>query len=488
MQQPLVLALDIGSSSIRASVYDGAGNPIDSLSAKHDRQFHFDADGTAELDADDAVEQVARTVDELLGKTDQLGMEIEYVAVCSMWHTLVGIDERGRPTTKVFSWADSRSRKYADELKNGFNQDHVRSRTGSPFHSSYWPAKLLWLKSEFKSAYNATTQWLSFSDYLGLILFDETATSLSMASGTGLFDIRRCRWDEELASFLGVDTARLPAVTSEPRELNQKNAKRWPSLRRSKWFVSIGDGAADNVGAGCVTKNKAALMLGTSGALRVAYSGQPPKEIPKGLWCYRVDEQRVIVGGALSDGGGLYDWLRTNLILPHDAEKLIGQSGPGANGLTFLPFLAGERSTGYHGSASGAILGLTSATRPADIVRSALESIAFRFADILERISTVTQIEEIVASGGALRDSPVWAQLIADVLGRDLMMNGAAESSSRGAVLLALESLGKIENIERTSQSHTRPVTTNKAHFGLYEAARKRHQDAYRLLIDKPDF
>jgi gluconokinase len=232
-----------------------------------------------------------------------------------------------------------------------------------------------------------------------------------------------------------------------------------------------------------MTKSQAALMVGTSGAMRVAYAGAPPKKIPDGLWCYRVDRKRVVIGGALSDGGGLYHWLKQNVKLPKDAEEQIAKRAPDAHGLTFLPFLAGERSTGYHESAAGAVLGLTSATGSVDILQVALESVAYRFAEIFDQLNSVVRIKEIVASGGALRRSPVWTQIIADVLGHDLSMNDVQESSSRGACLLALESIGKMVNIEKFPESAKRTIKVTRDRTGLYRKARNRHADIYKLVI-----
>ncbi len=224
-------------------------------------------------------------------------------------------------------------------------------------------------------------------------------------------------------------------------------------------------------------------MIGTSGAMRVAFTGEPPMKIPSGLWCYRIGQKRVVMGGALSDGGGVYRWLKQNLKLPKDAESQIANRPPGARGLTFMPFLSGERSTGYDEDRSGSILGLTSGHNSVDILQAAMESVAFRFAEILEQISSVVQVKEIVASGGALRDSPIWAQIIADVLGRDLIINGAGESSLRGAVLGVLPHLRMPQIsgllIKRSTVVHSPKKTL------LYEEIRKIHRKCYYADIGK---
>ncbi len=482
MKQPFTLAVDIGTSSVRAGLYDGAAHPVARSSVKIDSYVSVTSDGSAELDAEAAFSQVALAVDSVLEKTKHLKIEIGLVAICSYWHSLVGVDAKGRPTTGVFLWADTRSRKYTSVLRKRFNERDTHDRTGAHFHSSYWPARLLWLRKEYPEAFDRTDRWLSFSDYVLLKLFGAPVTSVSMASGTGLFDIHKCAWDSELSRFLKVKPARLPAISVDDfstAKLRAAYVRRWPRLTNARWLLPVGDGAADNIGAGCSQKGTAALMIGTSGAMRVAYTGEPPRQLPDGLWCYRINRDRVVLGGALSDGGALHQWLRSNLDVPSNAEDEMRRRGAAAHGLTFLPFLGGERSTGYNDDAAGSILGLTSSHDSTDILQAGLESVAFRFAEIFDRLRSVERIDKIVASGGALRESPVWPQIIADVLGRDLILSGVPESSSRGVVLLALESIGKIETIDNIPLISDDTVAYHPECHAIYKNARKQHQTAY---------
>ncbi|CAN5519736.1 MAG: gluconokinase [Blastocatellia bacterium] len=493
MDQPLILALDIGTSSVRTALYDFRGNVLPETMVKYERSLAATDDGGAEIDAEKAFSQVVAAIDEGLKKSKSLNGEIEYVAASSFWHSLVGIDAKGKPTTTVFGWADTRSRAHTSVLRIKFNQTAVHNRTGARFHSSFWPAKLLWLRKDFSKTYAKTEKWLSFSDFVMMRLCGETVTSVSMASGTGIFDIRKCVWDQSLLKFLKIKNDNLPQIVDSDSisfQLNGEFAKRWPRLKNAKWFPAIGDGAANNIGAGCMKKSKAALMIGTSGAMRVAYKGEPPAKIPSGLWCYRIDRKRVIIGGALSDGGGLYSWLKDNFRLREDddhTEAEIAKRAPDAHGLTFLPFLAGERSTGYHESANGAILGLRSSTDKIDIVQAALESVAYRFAEIFEQLKGVVKITEIIASGGALRESPVWTQIIADVLGRNLSLPDTREASSRGAVLLVLQTIDKIKTIETIPTPHGKKFEFDRSKFRLYEMARIESEEYYSLLCDREE-
>lgn len=449
----LILGLDVGSSSVKAALFDHRGQQIPKTIIKIERKLKATRDGGSEIDADAAFRQVVTVVDELLSRSKSPKGKITHVATCTFWHSLLGIDIGGNPTSPVLGWADNRSREHVAALRKRFDEGETHNRTGARFHSSFWPAKLLWFRNAHPAVWDRTTRWISVGDYLSLKLSGELSTSVSIASGTGVLNIRDCTWDEKIIRFLKLKRSQLPPVAEDSHtfRLNSKFVKRWPQLKDAMWFLPIADGAANSIGSGCSTKGKAALMVGTSGAMRVILD-EPPAQIPGGLWCYRVDHERYILGGALSDGGGLIDWLKANLKLPNNAETLMAQRPSGAKGVTVLPFFAGERSTGYDESAQGAILGLTMANDSLDILRAAMEGIAGRFAAILRQIESVTPVREIVASGGALRNSPVFARIIADALGRELTLSDAPEASMRGAVLLALETIGKMKIADSDSQ------------------------------------
>lgn len=490
MKSPLILALDIGTSSVRAALYDGAGNVLPETFVKNERLLEVTDDGGAEIDALAACKQIERAIDDVLEKSSKINEEIEYVAVSAFWHSLVGIDEKGNPTTKVFGWADTRSSSFVQFLRSGLDEGEIHNRTGARFHSSYWTAKLVWLKQKFPEIFAKTAKWLSFSDLLARRFFGEAVTSLSMASGTGIFDVRKCLWDQEICRFLQISPEKLPRIARETEtfSLSPKWARRWLKLENAKWFPAIGDGAANNVGAGCVEKSKAALMIGTSGAMRVAYEGRVPARIPVGLWCYRIDREKIIIGGALSDGGGLFRWLKDNLSLSgtdDDIENEISRRLPDAHGLTFLPFLAGERSVGYHENARGAILGLKMATDAIDIVQAALEAVAFRFAEIYDQLNEICKIKQVVASGGALRESPVWTQIIADVLAQKIFLPDTREASSRGAVLFALEKIGKLDDLSNLLKPPGRTFAFDEKRNVIYQKARQRHRKYYDLLFQQ---
>jgi gluconokinase len=478
----LVLSIDVGTSGVRAALFDEQANELNS--ARVGRAASALSDFT-ELDPELLVEEVTAAIDELFTSTNE--DHIESIAVSTFWHSLVGIDSSGLPTTSLLTWADTRATAFAKALRNELNETEIHNRTGCRFHSSYWPAKLLWLQSEHPSLVKKTVRWLGFAEYLCLRLFGEPVVSVSMASATGLMDQHTCDWDWDLVHNLKISSDSLSPISNEiDLPLKQQFIERWPRLKPARLKVIVGDGAANNVGGGCANADKIALMVGTSGAMRVVYEGEPPAQLPSSLWSYRIDRRRVAVGGALSDGGGLYRWLTQSLVVEEEPIKFaaeLSELGPDAHGLTVLPFWSGERSTGWTGDARGAILGFTQQTKPIEIVRAALEAVAYRFALIASALNDVAPNAKIVATGNALRSSPVWLQILADVLGRPVMFGGPPEASIRGAALLALEAVGTIGSIAAVEVLIDEVYEPDMDRHVRYQRGLERQQGFYEQLV-----
>ena len=481
----LLLSIDVGTSGVRAALFDEHGGEVQGAQVRS-RSSAVTSD-FAELDADQLVDEVVKTVDELLTYHFHSAAQIEFIAISAFWHSLMGVDAAGLPTTPVLTWADTRAARFANSLRTDFDEQGIHARTGCRFHASYWPAKLQWLRSEQAEKFRATRCWLGFADYLCLRLFGEQVTSVSMASATGVFNQRDCDWDWNFVDALSISPDTLPEIkTGINARLSDAFATRWPPLAEARLVSVAGDGAANNIGAGCSTKDKIALMVGTSGAMRVVFAGEPPERLPPELWSYRACTKRVVVGGALSDGGGLVQWLNEALRFNDDDAALqekLSALEPDAHGLTILPFWSGERSTGWSAASRGGIFGLTQKTKPIDIMRAALESVAYRFALIARALDQVAPEAMIIASGNALRSSAPWLQIMADVLGRPLALGGSAEASSRGAALLALEAVGKIATIDEDQFAVERAFEPDMTRHARYQEAIARQERLYERVF-----
>lgn len=484
-ERPIVLTLDVGTSSVRALMFDALGRQIDGIGVQKHHSPATTSDGGYEFAAQALLEAC---IDVLEASIEQVDITPDAVGMCTFWHSLVGVDADGEAVTPVYLWADTRSRAYVGRLREELDERVTHARTGCLFHTSYLPARLLWLKSEQAEVYARVQRWLSFAEYLWLQLFGTAACSHSMASGTGLFNLNALTWDEGVLSALGLSAESLGTLVDVNQWFSgmaEKFAARLSRLAHIPWFPALGDGACSNVGSGCVTPERPAVMIGTSGAMRTVWAVDSLTP-PWGLWGYRVDRKRFVVGGALSNGGNLVQWLRESLNLKELAEyeQALLATRPAAHGLVVLPFWAGERSPGWATDATGAIVGLRLHTTPVDILQAAMEGVTYRFSLIFERLEeTVSGIDSLVATGGGLLRSRPWLQMLSDVLNRPIQVSLESEASSRGAALLALESLGVWNDLSEVPHA-LGPVYTPRPHYhALHMEARERQLDLYRHLI-----
>ena len=465
-------------------MFEASGEQVPGIEVHLPYTARVAPDGTYEVDAGKLFGLVATAVDNLLREAGSRRRRlIAGVGVSTFWHGVLAADAHGHALTPVFLWGDTRCREEADRLKIRLDAEAIHQRTGCIVHTTYWPAKLAWLKASRPELFSRPeVRWLSFWDHVHQKFFGSPVTSVSMASGTGLLDLDG-GWDAELLEFLGVSRDTLPEIGVAGSGLAHRYAVRWPELAAVPWVCAAGDGALANLGSGCVRKTQRALTVGTSAALRVLYPGRPG-HVPAGLWCYRLDSRRVVMGGAMSNGGNLYAWMTHNLAVDTDRlESRLRRMKPTAHGLTFLPLLAGERSLGFATHATGALAGLTQATTPDEIVRAGLEAISIEIARVNARLDeAVPPAARIVANGAGLLSSPAWMQVMADAVGRPVAESRAREASSRGAALFALEHLGLADG-DRLPAEIGRVYRCNKSAHGAYQVATRKQEALYKVLI-----
>jgi gluconokinase len=251
------------------------------------------------------------------------------------------------------------------------------------------------------------------------------------------------------------------------------------------WFPAIGDGAAANIGTGCTSASRVAITMGSTTAIRAVVDITIDR-VPHGLWCYRVDGQRSLPGGATSEGGNLFAWMTHNFQLgdPSDLESKVARIKPDGHGLTVLPFWAGERSPGWRGHAKATIHGLSLATSSAEILRAGMEAVAYRVKLVSDKLVELLSDDfQIVAGGGALQNSPTWLQMITDVLGREVAVTGVPETSARGTALLAFEALGLIKGLNEIPDFTENIYLPDAGRHAVYRHALKRQERLYKKLV-----
>ncbi len=487
-QPPLVLALDLGTSSTRAILFDRQGRMVVGGLARRPVNLQTRPDGTAVIDANHLAEQTWQCVDEVVDKAGSNSGRIVAVGCSTFVSNMMGVDRSGQAVTPVMSYADTRPAADAKALAQRLEEDTVHQRTGCRLHPSYLPARFAWLQHTQPDWIKSSAHWMSIGEYLILQLFGGTAASYSVASWSGLLNRRELNWDAELLSVLGVSSDQLSQLVDVDHAwsgLAAPFALRWPALKDVPWYPAVGDGAAANLGSGCTTPERVAVTIGTSSAIRVVMPGTV-EHIPSGLWCYRVDYHNQLLGGALSEGGGVYGWLTRTLQVKSgdDLGKALEEIAPDGHGLTFLPLLEGERSPGWNGQARGVLAGLSLATVPEQIVRAGLEGVAYRLALVFDLLRPLLEENtHIIASGGALLHSALWVQIVADAIGLPITLSAVEEASARGVAMLALRSMREVPSLEEfpdfTGHTYQPDADTHQR----YQEGIRRQQMLYRQLF-----
>lgn len=447
---PLVLALDVGSTGTRGGLFDATGRPLSQLRHKVHHQFTTATDGTSTIDADQVVAEVAEVITTVCrGLREASGKHrpaIRGVGIDTFASSLVGVDDHGRAITGCITYADSRCSAQVARLRDEWDESAIQQRTGTRIHSSYLPARFAWLAQEHPDLMQRAARWMSLSEYVHLQLIGATAAGTSVAAWTGLLDRRTGDWDDPLLEQCGLERDRLNAVAppSEPLVPTGNHtdlpSKVWAMVAEAHWSPGISDGFASNVGAGGTDPRSAVIAAATSGAMRVLVD-HVPEQVGSGLWCYRVDERRSIVGGALNDVGRAVSWLESTIRMPSAEElaELLG-SDPDPDTPLVLPFLSGERSTGWAGGARAVVTGLGAAHDGGALARGMFEGIAASYARVAAQLSEIAGTpERILASGRVSADLPALLPVLADALQAPLTPVTIKRSTLRGTALVTLD-------------------------------------------------
>lgn len=444
----MILALDLGTSSTRTALFDEKAERLPGTTAQQSYPLLTSAGGAAELDPQALLQAVRACLEQTMAaiETDPAlrGRKILGVGVSCFWHSLIGTSANGEPLTKIITWADARCRPDAAALREQLSEKAVHTRTGCMLRASFWPAKLTWLRRTESRLFASVKQWMSPAEWLQMMLCGEANCGIAMATGTGLFDPTRLGWDARLLALCGIEADQLRPLSDAPSVVGGRLAEQFPALQGVPWFPALGDGAASNLGSGATRPGFAAVNVGTSAALRIMREGTVARA-PFGLFCYRVDARRYLVGGAVSNAGNLRAWCLEELRLPTGDEleaQLAARPSP-EHRLVVLPFWNAERAPTWDEEATGAIHGITQHTTALDLLQAITEASYHRLARIAELlIAADAQAPKFIVSGGIQR-SASGMQRLADVLDLTIYANDEMEASIRGAAIYALEKLGK---------------------------------------------
>lgn len=444
---PFVVGLDVGSGGSRAALYDASGQEVGRRHHKVEHTFTTAADGTSTIDADQVVEEIGTALLAILEGTD---IEVSAIGVDTFASSLVVVDEAGRAITPCITYADTRCRDQAAQLRELIGGPEelaaMHDRTGTRVHSSYLAPHLMWLAQEHPEVRARAARFMALGEYVAAQLLGQPALGTAAAAWGGMLDRRTGTYVPELVELAGIDIDQLGTPRSPSETIPVAGtplARDVPQLASAVWVPVIGDGLAANLGIGAQGDGNWGVSTATSGAIRVLL-GTSVEHLPQALWAYRVDDRRTLVGSAMSDCGRVLDYVTQTFSLPAELAALDTESlllaDPVASTPLVVPFLSGERGTGWRDSARAVFAGVSAATTPEEILRGSLEGVALSYLRIADALAEVAgRPERIMVSGGMTRVVPAWLQILADALDAPLDHVAISRSTLRGSAVLALE-------------------------------------------------
>ncbi|CAN5386265.1 gluconokinase [soil metagenome] len=439
-----ILAVDIGTTSAKALVVSEKGEVLASAQEFYPTQ-HPQAD-FAEQDAEvifQAVKKIIRqSADKVSGKIDALSFS-------SAMHSLMAVDKKGEALTPLIIWADLRSKNEAHEILSRGGQK-IYEETGTPIHSMSPLCKLLWIKKNQPDILASAFKFIGIKEYIWGKFFGNFVVDHSVASATGLFDIRHKVWSEKAIKVAGIKKEQLSSTCSALTIFKNPSDQLATELGLQtsvQWVIGASDGCLANLGSGAMDEKTLSLTIGTSGAVRKAARINSPDSKGR-TFHYLLDDDTLITGGATNNGAILVQWFAEKMLKEKVNVKTFGEraSGiaPGAEGLIFLPYVLGERAPVFDPDSSGVFLGIRQRHTQEHFMRAMLEGVGYALLSIAEVVEENSgPFDKVIASGGFIK-SAHWVQIIADIFGKEFTVRGTEDASALGAALIGFQAL-KVE-------------------------------------------
>ena len=492
------IGLDVGTTGVRAIAYEADGTRICGREAFY--PLLTPAADRAEQDPQviyGAVEQVVREAAEELAVR---GYRLEGVALSTVMHSFLPLDERKEPLTYMQTWADSRSADIVRGLRGerSFCQS-LYQRTGCPVHACYPFAKLLWLRQHAPELFRRMRYAGSIKDYLFRQLTGEWVIDHSAASTSGLYNARKMDWDEESLHYAGIRRASMPGLVQPTYQcgLQPAAAERLHMMPGTPVVIGATDGVLVNVGIGAVQPGQISTTIGTSGAMRMLVP-EPRLDDAMRTWCYYLADDIWVAGGAINNGGMVLRWLRDEVLgyEVRDGEDVYARMTQqasevpaGSEGLLLLPFLTGERSPWWNSELRGMFFGLSMKHGRPHMIRAAMEGICYSLNSVWKVLQDFGGIRDLRVSGSFTK-SPFWLQMLADILEQPLVLPDNSEGAAFGAAALGFLAGGRLSGVADTaSLVHPRKVympnpDTREVYRSLYDIFQRLYEKLPQEFAD----
>lgn len=465
MTRELVIGLDIGTTSVKACVFNTHGKLIAEVEEMN--QFHYPQQGWAEQDALEIERSAVKAIREAVKKAEVEKDELISIGFSAAMHSLVILNEEGVPLSPALIWADGRSTEQVDRLPEDLKK-RIYSLTGTPVHPMTPFMKLLWMKETGYEPYQNAASFMSIKEYLIYCWFGGKVIDYSMASATGLYNPKTRVWEDELLQMAGITDKQLSSIVSPTTQLTSLKpeiADQMGIYEKLPFVVGAADGQLANLGIGALLPGEVAVSVGTSGAIR-QFTNQAKVSDKQETFCYSFMEDSYIIGGPTNNGGIILQWVKDLFEDQGSFESFLGEAErvqPGAEGLIFLPYLNGERAPLWKQQAKGNFYGVTITHKKEHFIRAVLEGITFNLYQIGRALEKIAGNSSKIYVNGGLSRSQLWLQMLADIFEAEIYVSENHHSAAWGAAWTALVSLERVESFEAIKENIPMgtPVTPN---------------------------
>jgi xylulokinase len=438
-----IITVDVGTSSTKTSLWTDAGELVAHASSAY--SLHRPEPLWAEIDGDTWWQAVCETIQKVLARSAVMPASVAGIGVDGVGWTLIPVDSDGNPLRSAMIWLDRRAEDETTWLKELPEADALIDLDANPLDAAYITPKLIWLKRNQPDIFNSAHKFLEATGFIVSRFTGKFVCDYTQAYGYHFFDLRNEKWDQQAAKLIGVPIEKMPELCRSAEvvgTVTEKAAKQTGLRSGIPVIAGCLDAVAGALGSGVVRPGQTNEQGGQAGGVGISLDHVLVE--PRLIFSHHViSGQYLLQAGTV--GGGSLGWFRDQFGHPEaTAANLLGQnpfelfsrqvekSKPGANGLIFLPYMAGERTPLWSSIPRGIFFGLTYSTSRADMLRAIMEGCAFAVYDNLQIAKEHgVLIDEYLGSGGATQ-SAVWCQIKADIYGKPFVIARRADGGEGG--------------------------------------------------------
>jgi len=477
------IGIDIGTTATKALAFSEEGAALAQHTAAYP-MLHPEAD-YSEQDPRLLWQAVVECLNAVFDRCRN--WTLQGVSFSTAMHSLLPLDAHKRPLGNILIWADNRAGRIADDLRQTEQGRLLFQRTGTPVHAMSPLVKLMWLRQNQADLWANTACFHDIKSFIFNKITNRSLVDYSIASASGLMNLRDKKWEKEALYLAGVSKAQLPILVS-PRQVVYFEQGLCPLLRLpagTPLVIGASDGCLANLGMGALHPGELAVTIGTSGAARCCIPTSHTDPDMR-VFCYYLDENRYITGGGTNSGAVVLQWLKDQVLGDEqpfdDFLNQAAQVPPGAGGLLFLPYLLGERAPLWNAALRGAFVGLDIRHGRVHLIRAAMEGVVFQLFTIGEILAERTPLHKIIAGGGFAKNA-LWLQILADVFQLPVEVPDVMESSALGAVILGRNALGLPAMPQPETGTRYMP---DKSLANLYEARVQAFKKSRDMIASTP--